>query len=222
MDKVLVVSAHPDDETIGCGGTIFKHKKNGDEIHWLIITNVDIQHGWEEEFVSERQKEISKVSKLFRFKTCTKLNFPTTRLNEIPERIIIQKISETFKKIKPAVLYLPNKSDIHSDHQIAFKLAFSASKNFRTPYVKKILMYECLSETEFAIPASEAVFIPNYYSDISQFYNSKIKAMKIYASEVMDEPLPRSISTIEALARYRGSRIGCKYAEAFMQLLQIN
>jgi LmbE family N-acetylglucosaminyl deacetylase len=82
------------------------------------------------------------------------------------------------------------------------------------------LIYECLSETEFTPALPENVFIPNVFIDISNYFEKKLEIIKIYESEIMEEPYPRSISSIEALARYRGSRIGVKYAEAFQLIYE--
>ena len=82
-------------------------------------------------------------------------------------------------------------------------------------------MYECLSETEVMPPLPEYIFIPNVYSDISNFMDKKIEIMKIYESELQESPLPRSVEVIKALAQFRGASVGVKYAEAFMLLRDI-
>ncbi|MFA4852539.1 MAG: PIG-L family deacetylase, partial [Bacteroidales bacterium] len=87
MEKVLVVSVHPDDETIGCGGTILKHKLSGDKIYWLILTNVDTLNGWKNEIVVNRQKEIENVASSYGFDKIFKLDFPTTKLDQIPRNL---------------------------------------------------------------------------------------------------------------------------------------
>jgi hypothetical protein len=91
----------------------------------------------------------------------------------------------------------------------------SASKNFRHPYVKKIVMYETLSETEFVPPHSGLSFQPNYFVKIDDYIDKKCEIMKIYKTELMDDPYPRSLRIIRSLAKYRGSRAGFNYAEAF-------
>ena len=220
MNKVLIVAPHPDDETLGCGGTILKHKANGDEIYWLIVTNISQDYGWDEERVKERQKEIDKATIGYGFDETFKLDFPTTRLDEVPMGNIISKISEVFNKIKPNILYVNNRSDIHTDHQVTFQAIMSCSKNFRYPFIKKILMYETLSETEFAPALNEFTFTSNVFIDISEYFRKKLDIMKIYDSEIMSSNLPRSLSSIEALARFRGSRIGKKYAESFILIYE--
>ena len=219
--KILVISPHPDDETLGCGGTILKLGKEENVIHWLIITNVNIKNGWDKKIVYNRQEEIKVVEKMYKFEKTFKLNFPTTKLNEVPSRELIESISNVILMVKPEIIYMPNRSDIHLDHEVSFKAIYTCTKNFRYPFIKKILMYETLSETEFAPALPENVFIPNVFVDVTDHFNKKIEIMKIYVSEMMDSPLPRSLESIEALAKYRGSCIGKKYAEAFMLLKEI-
>jgi LmbE family N-acetylglucosaminyl deacetylase len=221
MTKVLVVAPHPDDETLGCGGTLLKHINSGDKIYWMVVTNIQSENGWSEEEVQKRQKEINQVSAMYGFEKIFKLDFPTTMLDTIPYSDLISKISAVIQEIKPSIVYIPNHSDVHTDHQVTFKATISCCKNFRAPFIRKILMYECLSETEFAPALRENAFIPNVFVDISEFLNRKLEIMKIYDSEVMDPPFPRSIETVISLAKYRGSRIGEKYAEAFTLIQEV-
>lgn len=221
MNKVLFISVHPDDETLGCGGTILKHKAQGDEIYWLIFTNISEKEGWAKEQVKTRQKEIQQVADTYGFKGFIKLNFPTTKLDIIPMNDLITSVSKVIKEIEPNTIYLPNRSDVHTDHQIAFKTIISCTKNFRYPFIKRILMYESLSETEFAPALPETIFIPSVYVDITDFMGKKLKIIKVYKSEMMASPLPRGLEVVEALGRFRGSRIGVKYAEAFQLLIEI-
>ena len=221
MKKILFVSVHPDDETLGCGGTILKHKDIGDEIYWLIITNISEKEGWNPEKVAGRQREIAEVAKVYGFEKIFKLDFPTTKLDEVPMSELIGKISQVINEVEPHTIYMQNRSDVHTDHQISFKAVWSCTKNFRYPFIKRILMYETLSETEYAPALMENVFTPNVFVDISVYFEKKIEIMKIFETEIMEEYLPRSISSIETIARFRGSRINVKYAEAFSILLDI-
>ncbi len=221
-DKVLVVAPHPDDETLGCGGALLKHKKNGDQIFWIIVTNIDVDNGWSEKKVQERQAEIDQVSQMYGFENTFKLGFPTTKLDSISYNDLIAKISGVIKEIEPSIIYLPNSSDIHTDHKITFNAVMSCCKDFRMPCIKRILMYECLSETEFAPAQKEYVFVANVFVDISEHFQQKLEILKVFASEVMASPLPRSIEAVTSLARYRGSRIGKEYAEAFYLLFEKN
>ena len=131
---------------------------------------------------------------------------------------LIPSISKIFNEIKPEIIYTMNRSDAHSDHRIIFNAVISCTKSFRYPYVKQVLMYECLSETEFAAALPENVFIPNYYVDISPFIEQKLNIMEIFESELGLHPFPRSLENIRALAHYRGATVGVQFAEAFQLL----
>ena len=218
--KILVISPHPDDETLGCGGTILKHKNMGDKVHWLIITNVDVENGWDRDIVDKRQKEIDTVAEMYGFKKTFKLNYPTAKLDIIPIQEIIKSMSGIILEIEPEIIYLPNRSDVHTDHQITFKATYSCTKNFRYPFIRKILMYETLSETEFSPSLQENSFIPNVFVDITKYFNEKLEIFKIYKSEVMEGQSPRSLKVIKAFNKYRGSRIGKKYAESFQLIFE--
>ena len=220
QDKVLVIAPHPDDETLGCGGTLLKHKNSGDKIYWATITNIQSENGWSEEQVQKRQKEIHQVADMYGFEKIFNLDFPTTMLGTISYNDLISKLCVVIQELKPSIVYLPNRSDVHTDHQVTFRAATSCCKNFRAPFINKILMYECLSETEFAPALNENTFVPNVFVDISAYMEQKLTIMSVFESEVMPDNLPRSFNAIKALGAYRGSRIGVDYAEAFMLLFE--
>ncbi len=220
MSKLLVVSAHPDDETISCGGTLLRLADEGWELYWLILTDVYPGSIWSDIFIEARKEEIPQVSSFFNFKKTVNLGYPTTTLDEIPLNDLHKSISQVISEITPDWILLPNHSDIHSDHRRAFEATFSACKSFRAPYIKKILMYECISETEYATPFPSSAFIPNFYMDISAYFNRKIEGVMIYKSEIKKAPFPRSKEVIEALARFRGSRIGVDFAESYMSIFE--
>ena len=135
--------------------------------------------------------------------------------------MIIDKIFSVIQEIKPEIIYTVNRSDIHTDHQVAAKAIMSCTKSFRNPFIKRILMYECISETEIAFPLPENMFIAHVYSDISNFLERKIEIMKKYESELQAPPLPRSLDNIKALARFRGATVSVQYAEAFMLVREV-
>ena len=213
--KVVVISAHPDDEIIGCGGALLKHKSNGDEISWIIITNVFEHQGFTKERIESRQQEIEKVKIMTGFSSVHKLDYPTMRLDSSSTNKMIPQISGLFNEIKPEVIYVMNRSDAHSDHRVTFDAVVACTKSFRYPFIKKVLMYECISETEFAPALPERVFQPNYFVDVTNYFDKKIEIMKVYESELGEHPFPRSIRNIEALAVFRGASVGVEYAEAF-------
>lgn len=220
--KVVVISAHPDDEVLGCGGSLLKHKANGDEVFWVIITNVFENQGFSKQRVDSRQAEIEKVKTMVGFSGVYKLDYPTMSLDNNSINTMISKISTLFNEIKPEVIYVMNRSDAHSDHRVTFDAVMACTKSFRYPFIKKVLMYECISETEFAPVLPEKVFQPNYFVDITKYFSKKLEVMRVYESELGEHPFPRSIRNIEALATFRGASVGVEYAEAFQLLKYID
>jgi len=217
-NKILVVSVHPDDETLGCGGTLLKYKANGHEIHWLICTTIDKNN----DYFETREKEIEQVSRIYNFDSVNNLRLKTTLIDEYKISDLINKISKIFNEVKPNIVYLPFKSDVHSDHRKIFEASYSCTKSFRNPYLKKIYMMETLSETEFAPSLKENSFIPNVFCDITDYIHKKLEIMKIYKSELSAHPFPRSINNIKSLSMFRGASSGCDYAESFMLLKEID
>jgi len=222
MKKVIVISAHPDDEVLGCGGTLLKHARQKDEISWIIVTNVFEQHGFSAERVSSRQNEIEAVKDKLGIKSVYKLDFPTMQLDPAILNQLIARISEVFIKVQPEIVYTLNRSDAHSDHRIVFDAVAACTKSFRYPFIRQVLMYECISETEFAPALSERAFVPNYFVDISEFIDLKLEIMSLYRSEMAPAPFPRSKENIKALATFRGSTAGVLFAEAFQLIKYID
>ena len=215
--NILVIAPHPDDEVLGCGGTIAKHANNGDVVHLCIVTK-GYYPDWSHEYLKNRPSEIEESNRILGIKKFHLLDFPTAKLDNIPQKDLNDSISEVINKVKPAVVYIPHRGDIHQDHRIIFHSALIAMRPNSKHYVKKILSYETLSETEWGYPRN---FQPTLYVDISDTIDVKIEAMKAYASELKQYPHPRSIEIIEALAKKRGSEVGLKYAEAFEIIKEI-
>lgn len=217
MNKILAIAVHPDDETLGCGGTLLKHKANGDEIHWLICTTIDKNHSYYE----TREEEIEEVSNLYKFNSVHNLRLKTMQVDEYSMSELVGKISKVINEIKPNIIYLPFKGDVHSDHREIFEASYSCTKSFRYPFIRKIYMMETLSETEFAPSTKEDSFVPNTFVDISEFIDKKLEIMQVFKSEIDKHPFPRSERNLRALAIFRGATCGCEYAESFILLKEI-
>ncbi|CAI3629134.1 LmbE family N-acetylglucosaminyl deacetylase [Clostridium neonatale] len=211
--NVLVVSPHPDDETLGCGGTLLRLKEEENKIYWLNITNIKVEYGYDKEKVEKRKKEIKLVNESFKFEKYFDLELCPTKLEQYDSNEIIQRISEIIAEIRPQMIILPSRNDVHSDHKAVFDWCFACTKIFRHSYIKKILIMEILSETNFSLP--ENSFEPTYFFDISNYMEEKINVIKIYESELGEHPFPRSIEAIKSLGLLRGISAGVKYAEAF-------
>jgi LmbE family N-acetylglucosaminyl deacetylase len=217
MKKVMVISAHPDDEILGAGGTLARHRDQGDELAWLIVTNISESGGFDKERVEQRQEEIDLVADKLKM-DAYKLDYPAMQLSGSHLNEMIPRISEIFDEFKPERIYVLNRSDVHSDHRVGFDAVNACTKSFRHPYVREVMMYECISETEFTPALPENVFTPNCFVDISEQMEEKIKIMEIYNSEIGEHPFPRSERNIRALATFRGATAGVEYAEAFQIL----
>jgi LmbE family N-acetylglucosaminyl deacetylase len=221
MSVIVVVAPHPDDETLGCGGTILRHVANGDEVHWLIITNMSISSSFTELQVSWRQREIEKVSQEYGFVKVHDLKFPPARLDSLPRGEIISSIGQVINQVLPEIIYLPYRGDIHTDHVVVFDAVASCTKSFRYPFIRRILCYETLSETDFGINPDTRGFTPNSFVDITEHLDKKLEIAQIYETEMGDFPFPRSYEAIESLARVRGVACGCLAAESFVLLREI-
>lgn len=209
--KVLVIAPHPDDEVLGCGGTIAKYNQKGNEVYLCIVTKA-YTPDWSEEFIKNRPREVEAVNKILGILKTSFLDFPTAKLDTIPYKELNEAIFRVVGEVKPDLLFIPHKGDIHKDHRLIFESSLVAAKS-ATHKIKKILSYEVLSETEWGRLIDP--FIPNVYVNISGTFRNKVKAMEIYDSELKEYPHPRSLEIIEALAKKRGSEIGVNLAEAF-------
>jgi LmbE family N-acetylglucosaminyl deacetylase len=223
MHKVLVIAPHPDDELLGCGGTLLRRKSEGAILGWVIMTKISEDTGWRKNSVQERENEIEQVRKGLGVQTehLFQLGFPTTKLDTFPMGELIAKVSEVFQIFQPEEVFIPHQGDVHSDHRITFEAVSACTKWFRYPSVKRVLSYETLSETEFSLDSSKA-FQPNVFVDISPYLEQKLELLRIYASELGEFPFPRSETAIRALAQFRGCNSGYDFAEGFQLLLERN
>lgn len=218
MTIVLVIAAHPDDETLGCGGTLLRHRAEGDVIHWLIVTEMTPALGENDSRRKAREREIEAVTGHYGFASVRRLGFAAAALDRVPMADLVTALSSVIADARAETLYLPFQGDVHSDHRLVAEASLSAAKSFRQPSVRRLLAYETLSETEFQAAPGAPVFTPNLFVDVSPHLSGKLAAMCLYPSEMAPFPFPRSEEAMVALARYRGSTAGCQAAEAFQLL----
>ncbi len=221
MKKILVIAPHPDDETLGCGGTLLRAKESGAEIHWLIITNMTIENGHSNDQVQTRSNEITKVKEFYNFNSTTSLDYIPARLSPNDKGNLIGDISNVINKIKPDTVLVCYRNDAHSDHEVVFDCTMSATKSFRYPFVKKVMAYETISETDYGMKPEDKGFRANVYIDIEKQLDKKIEIMNIFASEMGEFPFPRSEKAIKSLAYLRGSQSNSEASEAFMLIKEI-
>ncbi len=217
--KVMVISPHPDDETLGAGGSILKLRDLGNELYWLNITDARTGGGYNYEFIKKRKVQIDDIRNCYGFNEFINLKFPPADLNDCIKGELIQSIGNAFDQIKPDCIILPDYNDAHSDHKYVFEASYACSKIFRRGYIKRILTMEIISETNFGMPHD--TFKPNLYIDITEYFDKKIDALKIYDTELGNPPFPRSIEALKAQATIRGTEAGVLYAEAFRVIKEI-
>lgn len=215
MKKILVVSPHADDETLGCGASLLKFRARGCQLHWLLMTEATAQVGFSSTRIQERKKEITQVGRFYGFKSIHSLGLPAARLDGVSKSDLIKKTQESLQAIRPDTILVPFPHDAHSDHRATFEAVLACAKSFRAPFVHRIWAYETLSETGFGNPFLPS-FLPNIYVNVSGVISKKIKAMRLYRGELAKHPFPRSEKAIQALAELRGGESGFAAAEAFM------
>ncbi len=222
MIKVLAISAHPDDETLGAGGTLLTHSAQGDEVYWAVVTQPSVEsHG--NDIVARAAAQVDSVAKAYGCKKYFRLGFPTARLDTVPQHDLIAALQRTIEEVRPNLVLVVNGGDVHTDHHAVFTATMAVLKPFhqRRLGVQLIFAYETLSSTE-AAPASPArAFVPTMFFEMSKFMDRKIEIMEIFQTEAQGEFMPRSSSAIRALARFRGATIGAEYAEAFQLIRAI-
>lgn len=218
MSKVLVVAPHPDDETLGVGGTILRHKADGDHVHWLIVAAARQQDGCSDQDVQSEAQEIAAASARYGFDGIHQLRLPAARLETMPIADVVAQISDAFAHVQPNIVYLPYAGDIHTDHAVVFAAASSCTKWFRSSSVKRVLVYETPSETDASVDPDANGFRPNVFVDITRFLDQKIAIMAGYATQYGEFPFPRSERALRSLSAVRGAAAGFEAAEAFMLL----
>ncbi len=220
--RILVISAHPDDETLGCGGTLLKHRASGDDVHWL-IASARTQPRWSAEAIALSEQQVHSVAKAYGVSSLTQLDHPDSQLDQLPLVVLIDDIDAALASTRPEVVYVVHGGDVHSDHVVVHTATMSALKAFRMSMlgVRRVLAFETLSSTDAAVQAPGHVFAPTVYSDITGFLEPKCDVMRHYASELQDGWLPRTASALTALARVRGAAVGVEHAEAFVLLREL-
>jgi LmbE family N-acetylglucosaminyl deacetylase len=187
----------------------------------MIMTRISESAGYSKESVESRKNEIADVAKTYGFSSIHQAKFETTTLDTIAKRELVEEVSSVMNSVKPEIIYVPYRNDVHSDHKVIFDVVAACTKSFRYPFIRKVRAYETLSETEFGITPESSGFRPNLWIDITEHLEKKIMIMKKYKGEMGKHPFPRSERNINALATIRGATAGVEAAEAFLSLKEI-
>lgn len=223
--KILIVAAHPDDEVLGCFGTVAKLIKEGYEAYTLILgegktsrdDNREVENKKEE--IATLNTEIEKANNIIGIKKVFIESFPDNRFDNVDLLDIIKVISKVKEEVKPDIIFTHYEHDLNIDHQLTYKAVITATRPMEGECVQEIYSFEVLSSTEWNYPLS---FSPDTFFDISDTLELKIKAMKEYESELCNYPHPRSLEGIKLNAKYHGMRVGKKYIEAFKTVRRVN
>lgn len=215
--RVLVIAPHNDDEILGVGGTMAKLAKQGHEVIVCEVTAGELS----DPMVQQQKREAIASHELLGIADTVFMDLPVVGLREMTTREINGAFLRTLSDLKPEVVFIPHKGDTHIDHRMVIEAAMVALRPVSAPQLRALYAYETLSETEWNLPTADNAFIPNVYCDISDEIEAKLKAMECHASQLCQWPHPRSLESIEALAKHRGSTICRPYAEAFMQIRQV-
>lgn len=217
---VLVIGTHPDDEVLGCGGSIARHTASGDSVHVIIVTR-GVPEMFPVETILRTRDEFRIAHKILGTKSAEFLDFPAPGLDSIPNYKIADALRGIVEKHKPDIIYCPHQSDIHADHKATFWATLVATRPVGRFRVPRLLCYETVSETEWASSTGADAFVPTVFVDISSYLKDKVRAMACYETQLKQFPEPRSLQALEALARWRGATVGVEAAEAFSLVREI-
>lgn len=215
MKTVLVVAAHADDETLGCGGTIARHVGEGDEVHLVLMADGVHSRTASSKADFVRRIEASKrAQSILGISFSQSLELPDNKMDSVPLLEIVQKLEPILEEIQPSVVYTHHHGDLNIDHRLTQAAVMTACRPVPGSSVREIYGFEVLSSTEWATQQG-SLFLPDYFVDITWQLRIKLDALEAYAEEMRKIPHSRSMAHAEVLAHHRGYSIGVDAAEAF-------
>lgn len=222
MNKsVLIVAAHSDDEALGCGGTVARHKAEGDTVNAVFMADgVSSRIEASQGELDTRIAAAHQAHNILGLGEIEYLGLPDNAMDKVPMLEVVQKLEPMIKKYLPEIIYTHHIGDLNVDHVTTHQAVMTACRPQPGHPVKEILTFEVLSSTEWST-GTNCPFIPNTHVDISEFLETKLKALKAYDIEMRKPPHSRSIDHAEKLARHRGYCVGVNAAEAFMLVRSI-
>lgn len=217
--KILVIAAHPDDEVLGCGGTLVSSTGQGAQVHVAFLADGVFSRtavtGQEVELTA-RRAAAKKACDVLGVQSVSFGSFPDNRMDTVALLDIVKSIEALIAEYRPDTVYTHHAGDVNVDHRRCHEAAVTACRPQRGHPVRALLFFEVPSSTEWQPPGSGAAFTPNWFVDISATLERKLKALEAYAAELRVWPHPRSREGVEYLARWRGATVGVAAAEAFM------
>ena len=218
--NTLIVAAHPDDEVLGCGGTIARMAAEGVSVHVAFLADgVFSREGGQKNQQKElidRRDAAQHACDTLGVKSISFSDFPDNKMDASPLLTIVKAVEELIFKHQPDTLFTHHCGDVNVDHRRIHEAVVVAGRPQKGHPVKKILTFEVASSTEWQLPYSAPSFLPNYLVDISSTLDKKLAALDVYAKELRPWPHPRSSKAVGHLAHWRGATVGVEAAEAFM------
>ena len=224
---ILVIAAHPDDEVLGCGGTIARHADAGDQVQVLIVAEgATSRHQQRDRLQSADQLSVlaqaaQTAGSILGAAGVELLDLPDNRLDSLDRLDLIKHIEERINCYQPQVVYVHHAGDVNVDHRRLHEAVVTACRPTPGHPVKRLLSFEVPSSSEWQPPGSAPAFQPNWFADISVQWHRKREALLAYSSEMRPWPHARSLEGVEHLARWRGAQVGVEAAEAFCLLRQL-
>lgn len=214
--NILVVAAHPDDEVLGCGGTINRHVNEGDNVFITFMADgVTSRNNSSDSELEARNESALAACNILGAESIQFLGFPDNRMDTVFLLDIVQGLEKVIEEIKPEAIYTHHSGDLNIDHRITHQAVMTACRPLPDSTVKEIYGFEVLSSTDWATPQNNP-FIPNIYIDINNYLSTKLDALEAYKEEMRYAPHSRCLEHVQILARHRGYSVGIEAAEAFV------
>tara|TARA_B100000674_G_C37886696_1_gene936998 strand:+ start:823 stop:1494 length:672 start_codon:yes stop_codon:yes gene_type:complete len=218
---IVIVAAHPDDEILGCGGSVAKWVSEGYKVYPIILASGGTNRKEREQYTKNLKICALNASKIIGTAEPIMLNFNDNRLDGYDLLDLINPIEKIIQEHKPEKVLTHHWGDVNIDHQLCNEVVVTATRPQYQSHVNEVLSFETPSSTEWQVQSSKSFFQPNYFVDITDFIDIKIRALKMYSAEMRDFPHPRSIQGITYLANWRGACNGFHAAEAFQILRKL-
>ena len=212
--RILIIAPHPDDETLGAGGTAAKYLSQGHDVTVLVVSG-HLPPIYKTEDYEETKSEAIAAFGVLGISDFHFLGIPATLVRDQPVHVLNEAIGSIVRKVRPQVV-LTSYPDRHVDHRVVFESVMVVTRPVgEAAEIEILAAFETLSETHWNAPHIEPNFVPNWVIDISEFMPQKLRALACYQSQIPDFPGSRSIEAVEALAKFRGTQSGFAFGEAF-------
>ena len=212
--SVLVVAAHPDDEVLGCGGTVALHTGRGDRV-WSLIACEGESMRYDDAHQAEQTEAARTVLGVERV---VALGLPDQRLDTLSLVDIITPLERVVDELRPQIIYCHHGGDINRDHQLLFEALLVATRPNRE-HIRAVLSFDTASSTEWGHPRS---FVPDTWVDVTATLETKLAAMACYERELREWPHPRSLEGLRAKAHAWGAQVNAEAAEVFMTVRRVS